>query len=76
MRKEWERSRLISNNIGYLTDQVAHFLHSQLIDLVYEHVHVLKESLRFIRQLESMSFSPEQNIILTSADVTGLYPFN
>ena len=68
------RSRPISNNIGYPTGQVSHFLHSQLIDSVNEHVHVLKDSLSLIRQLESMSFSPQQNIILTSADVAALYP--
>ena len=68
------RSRPISNNIGYPTGQVSHFLHSQLIDSVNAHVHVLKDSLSLIRQLESMSFSPEQNILLTSADVAALYP--
>ncbi len=40
-----------------------------------EHVHVLKDALSLICQLESMSFSPQQkNIILTSADVAALYP--
>ena len=68
------RSRPISNNIGYPTGQVSHFLHSQLIDAVNAHSHVLKDSLSLIRQLESMSFSPEQNILLTSADVAALYP--
>jgi hypothetical protein len=35
---------------------------------------VLKDSLSLIRQLESMSFSQEKNILLTSADVAALYP--
>jgi hypothetical protein len=35
------RSRPISNNIGYPTGQVSHFLHSQLIDAVNAHSHVL-----------------------------------
>mmetsp|Transcript_40948 Transcript_40948/g.85450 ORF Transcript_40948/g.85450 Transcript_40948/m.85450 type:complete len:573 (-) Transcript_40948:730-2448(-) len=68
------RSRPISNNIGYPTGQVSHFLHCQLIDAVNAHTHVLKDSLSLIRQLESLSFSPEQNILLTSADVAALYP--
>jgi hypothetical protein len=68
------RSRPISNNIGYPTGQVSHFLHCQLIDAVNAHSHVLKDSLSLIRQLESMSFSPEKNILLTSADVAALYP--
>jgi hypothetical protein len=68
------RSRPISNNIGYPTGQVSHFLHSQLKDAVNAHTHVLKDSLSLIRQLESMSFSLEQNILLTSADVAALYP--
>ena len=68
------RSRPISNNIGYPTGQVSHFLHSQLIDAVNAHTHVLKDSLSLIRQLESLSFSPERNILLTSADVAALYP--
>jgi hypothetical protein len=41
---------------------------------VNEHAHVLKDSLSLIRQLESMSCSPQQTIILTSADVAVLYP--
>jgi hypothetical protein len=68
------RSRPISNNIGYPTGQVSHFLHSQLIDAVNAHVYVLKDSLSLIRQLEALSFSPKQNILLTSADVAALYP--
>jgi len=68
------RSRPISNNIGYPTGQVSHFLHSQLIDAVNAHTHVLKDSLNLIRQLETLSFSPEKNIFLTSADVAALYP--
>ncbi len=66
------RTRPISNNIGYPTSQVSPFLHSQLIDAVNTHVHVLKDSLSLIRQLESLSFSPTQNILLTSADVAAL----
>jgi hypothetical protein len=66
--------REILNNIGYQTDQVSHFLHSQLIDAVNAHAHVLKDSLNLIRELESMSFSSEHNFLLTSADVAALYP--
>ncbi len=51
------------NNIGFLTGQ--DFLHSQLIDAVNAHVHVLKDSLSLIRQLEALSFSREQTILLT-----------
>ena len=65
------RSRPISNNIGYPTGQVSHFRHSQLIDAVNAHFHVLKDSLSLIRQLEAL---PKQNILLTSADVAALYP--
>jgi hypothetical protein len=68
------RSRPISNNIGYPTSQVSHFLHCQLIDAVNAHTHVLKDSLSLIRQLESLSFSPEKNVFMTSADVAALYP--
>ncbi len=68
------RTRPISNNIGYSTGQVSHFLHSQLIDAVNAHVYVLKDSLSLIRQLESLSFSPMLKILLTSADVASLYP--
>jgi hypothetical protein len=45
MRKEREaiaqgaRSDPITNNIGYPTGQVSHFLHSQLIDAVNAHVY-------------------------------------
>jgi hypothetical protein len=67
-------SRLISNNFGFQTVQVFHFLHSQLIDTVNAHTHVLKGSLSLIRQLESLSFSLEQDILLTLADVAVLYP--
>ncbi len=63
------RSPPISNNIGYPTGQVFHFLHSQFIDAVNAHVYVLKDSLSLIRQLEALSFLPKQNILLTSADV-------
>ena len=45
-----------------------------MIDAVNAHTHVLKDSLSLIRQLESLSFPPEQNILLTSADVAALYP--
>jgi hypothetical protein len=69
------RSRPIYNYIGYPTGQVSHFLHRRLIDAVKAHTHVLKDSLSLIRQLESMSFLPEQNILLTSADVAALYPW-
>jgi hypothetical protein len=41
---------------------------------VNAHAHVLKDSLSLIRELESMSFSPKHNILLTSADVAALYP--
>jgi hypothetical protein len=58
------RSRPISN-IGNPTGQVSHFLHSQLMDAENAHTHVLKDSLSLIRQLESLSFSPEQDILLT-----------
>ena len=56
------RSRPISNNIGYPTGQVSHFLHSQLIDSVNKHQHVLQDSLGLIRLLESMPLSPEQDL--------------
>ncbi len=69
------RSEITSEyNIGYPTGQVSHFIHSQLIDAVNAHVYVLKDSLSLIRQLEALSFSPKQNILLTSADVAALYP--
>ena len=67
------RSRPISNNIGYPTGQVSHFLHCQLIDVVNAHTHVLKDSLSLIRQPESLSFSLEMNIFLTLADAAALY---
>ena len=51
--------------------QVSHFIHSQLTDAMNAHVHVLKDSLSLIRQLEAL---PKQNILLTSADVAALYP--
>ena len=69
------RSRPISNNIGYPTGQVTRFLHCQLIDAVNRHPHVLQDSLGLIRQLESIPISPEQELLLTSADVAALYPF-
>ena len=68
------RSRPIASNIGYPTGQVSQFLHSQLIDAVNKHEHVLKDSLSLIRLLESTPLSPDQNILLTSADVAALYP--
>ncbi len=58
------RSRQISNNIGYPTGQVSHSLHSQLIDAVNAHAHVLKDSLSLTRELESMSFSPEHKFCI------------
>jgi hypothetical protein len=63
------RTRPISNNNGYPTGQVSHFLHSQLIDAVNAHAYMLKDSLSLIRQLELLSFSPMLIILLTSADV-------
>ena len=68
------RSRPIASNIGYPTGQISQFLHSQLIDAVNRHDHVLKDSLSLIRLLEAMPLSPDQNILLTSADVAALYP--
>ena len=68
------RCRPIASNIGYPTGQISQFLHSQLIDAVNRHVHVLKDSLSLIRQLESMPLSPDQHLFLTSADVAALYP--
>ncbi len=74
------RTHPISNNVGYLTGQVSHFLHSQLIDAVNAHANVLEDSLSLIRQLELLSFSPtlnlRLNILFTSADVTvaAIYP--
>ena len=44
------------------------------LDAVNKHEHVLKDSLSLIRLLESTPFSPDQNILLTSADVAALYP--
>jgi hypothetical protein len=41
---------------------------------VNAHTHVLKDLLSLIRQLEFLSFLPEQDILLTSADVATLYP--
>jgi hypothetical protein len=39
------------------------------------HAYVLKDSLSYIRHLESLSFSPTLNILLTPADVVAaLYP--
>lgn len=68
------RTRPISNNIGYPTGQISHFLHCQLIDSVKRHPNVLQDSLELIRLLESMPISPEHELLLTSADVTALYP--
>ena len=68
------RSRPIASNIGYPTGQISHFLHSQLIGAVNKHEHVLKDSLSLIRLLEATPISPDQNILLTSADVVALYP--
>jgi hypothetical protein len=69
------RSRPISNNIGYPTGQVSHFLHGQLIDSVNKHPHVLQDSLSLIRLLESFAMSPEQDLFMTSADVAALSPY-
>ena len=68
------RSRPIASNIGYPTSQISQFLHSQLIDAVNRHEHVLKDSLSLIRLLESTPILPDQNLLLTSADVAALYP--
>ena len=68
------RSRPIASNIGYPTGQISQFLHSQLIDAVTRHQHVLKDSLSLIRLLESTPLSPEKNILLSTADVAALYP--
>ena len=68
------RSRPIASNIGYPTGQISHFLQSQLIDAVSRHENVLKDSLSLIRLLEATPISPDQNILLTSADVVALYP--
>ena len=68
------RSRPIASNIGYPTGQISQFLHSQLIDAVNRHDHVLKDSLSLIRLLEATPILPDQNIFLTSADVAALYP--
>ena len=74
------RSRPIASNIGYPTGQISHFLHSQLIDAVNRHENVLKDSLSLIRLLEATPISPDQNVLLTSADVVaaqcGPLPFN
>jgi hypothetical protein len=64
------RSRPISNNIGYPTGQISHFLHSQLIDSVNKHPHMLQDPLGLIR----LPLSLEQDLFLTSADVAARYP--
>ena len=73
-KKQRVRSRPISNDIGYPTGQVSHFLHSQLIDAARANKHfcVLRDLLSLIRLLEA-TVSPNQNIFLTSADITALY---
>lgn len=58
----------MSNTIGYPTGQVSHFLHSHMF------TYVLKDSLSLIHQVEALSFSPEQNILLTYADFAASYP--
>ena len=68
------RTRPIASNIGYPTGQISQFLHCQLVNYVNEHSNVLKDSLSLIRLLESMTFLPGQTILVTSADVTALYP--
>ena len=68
------RSDPIATSIGHPTGQISHFLHCQLIDAVYRHENVLKDSLALIRLLEATPISPDQNIFLTSADVAALYP--
>ena len=68
------RTRPIASTIGYPTGQLSQFLHCQLVHYVNAHIYVLKDSLSLIRLLESMSFTPGQNILLTSADVAALYP--
>ena len=51
-------------SVRYPAGQVTRFLHSQLIDAVNTHAHVLKDSLSLIRQLESLTFSRELNSIM------------
>ena len=68
------RFRLIASNIGYLTGQVSHFVPCQLRDAVLSYEYILKDSFSLIRQLECMNISKTQDVILTSADVTALYP--
>ena len=44
------------------------------MEAVNRHPHVLQDSLSLIRLLETVPTSPEQEILLTSADVAALYP--
>ena len=67
------RSRPIASNIGYLTGQISHFLHSQLVDDVMRHPHVLKDSITLIRRLEALQMCCRE-IYITTADVAALYP--
>ena len=68
------RSRPIASQTRYPTRRLSQFLHSQLVDAVMNHPHVLKDSISLIRRLDSMKLSCLDNFYLTAADVEALYP--
>ena len=72
--KRGGRSRPIASNTGYLTAQISHLLHSQLIEYVLNHPHVLIDSLTLIRILENFDVNAHKQVFITTADVTALYP--
>ena len=72
--KRGGRSRPIASNTGYLTAQISHLLHSQLIEYVLNHPHVLIDSLTLIRILENFEVHAHTQVFITTADVTALYP--
>ena len=48
-------------------------MHGQLVDAVFKHQFVLKDSLSLIRQLESIHVPENSELLITSADVAALY---
>jgi hypothetical protein len=67
-------SRPIASGIGFFTEQMSHYLDSQLKDAVFRHDYVLKDSTQLARILNKLRIVQDEPVFIAAADVCALYP--
>ena len=68
------RTRAITSHDNYYTCQISTFLHQVLAPKVFSHQFVLKDSLSFIRMIDTLNTPFNDNLRFATYDVTALYP--